>query len=183
MAERLARADFNSIRSIALTENTKIKQNVLEEAIKEVILQEKNYKCFYEPPFPVGERVRCPDFVITDLKVKGKAVILDPHNFGTDEQTQQVDKRDLNKWIEFKDKYRRKVYITFINHHTEEEVESWAGVSSVTFCDVFWQVEEKKDIEVVKDSIRTLLGEIEKKATHDSFCCPEAELNSLIRMN
>jgi hypothetical protein len=179
---------------VVLRENTQIHPNPLEKALKDVLVHEKPYVCYYEVPFYMGpppppSRWRCPDFLIPQLKVDGKAVILDPHHFKgsvdhyESKRERKENEKDVKKWIDFKNKYGKLVHIELVSFNTPEEIEYQTGCGYDAFCDEVWHV-RNRDPSIIKQSARALLKKMEDKSDDiEYWTAPEMELNKLLRRN
>jgi hypothetical protein len=133
-------------------------ENDLEMSIKEILLKEMRHcRCYYELTFPLDDakngnqkeffsRSRSPDFVIPQIRVDNKFLDLDPHHFSIDEKGYAVRKH-VEKWAEFKRTWGDNLYIVFISHNTEKEVEKQTGMCVDALCDQFLHVGRRGNLQ------------------------------------
>lgn len=163
-------------------------ENDLEKAIKEILLYEMKHECTHEFTFPLMDmrdwkgrfrpKSRSPDFLLPQVKVNGRYVDLDPHHFGTDDEG-KASPTDVQRWIDFKTIWGKDIYIVFISHNSQEEVERQTGTKCGAFCDAFLCVGkrgEKTEKEVKQTIKKMLVGLIARSEKEGGYwgSCDEA---------
>jgi hypothetical protein len=131
-------------------------ENDLEKSIKEILLKDIRHLCYYELLFPLDDakngsvnefyaRSRSPDFIVPQIRINNKFLDLDPHHFGIDDDG-NANMKYVAKWAEFKRTWGNNLYIVFISHNTEAEVEEQTGMCVDALCDKFLHAGRRGDL-------------------------------------
>jgi hypothetical protein len=131
-------------------------ENDLEKSIKKILLKEMKHLCYYELAFPLDDakngsanefyaRSRSPDFIVPQIRINNKFLDLDPHHFGMDDDG-NANMKHVAKWAEFKRTWGNDLYVVFISHNTEKEVEEQTGTCVDALCDQFLHVGKRSEL-------------------------------------
>lgn len=149
-------------RNRKLWDFTKVK-GPTEKAIKKVLLELRpSVDVYYHVfPFPVSEFCwHRPDFLVPQIQVDGKYLVLDPHHFMTDE-TGKATKEEVATWSGFRMEWGKDFYQIMISSNRKRKLKWQTDLGLGAFADEAWRVpnhgsNSDEIVPVIKKRLRAL---------------------------